>query len=364
MEGMFSLPTRQKISAYITGEWLLLASVAGLLVTSLCRKGLPAFSRADLEVVYLLATLLVAVRGLEASGLIDYLAHRLEQGRYMALKLTGGAFFLSMVVTNDVALVVLVPLTLSLRTDRKDILVILQALAVNAGSALTPFGNPQNLFLYWYYHIAPARFVAAIAPFSAIFFLLIMLAAFLVRVQDSTERRDGAIRIGGQSVVHAVLLVLVLLSVLRVLPLAVTAAVPLYAICRDRRALRIDYGLLVTFFCFFGLAENLKELLAPTLEHTDHVFLLSALASQMVSNVPATLLFAKFTPHWQALLWGSSVGGFGSLVGSLANLIAWRLYTNHRSTGQPFQFTLQFLGLGYLAFFLGLGLYFCLEFTA
>lgn len=363
MGGMFSLPVRQRILAYIMGEWLLLASVAGLLGTSLWRKGLPAFSRADLEVIYILAVLLVAVRGLEASGLIDYLAHRLEQGRYIALKLTGGAFFLSMVVTNDVALVVLVPLTLSLRTDRKDILVILQALAVNAGSALTPFGNPQNLFLYWHYHIAPAIFVATIAPFSAIFFLLIMLAAFLVRVQGSAKKRDGAIRIGGQAVVYAALLLTVILSVLRFLPLQVTGAVVMYALFCDRRALRIDYGLLLTFFCFFGLAENLQQLSAATLEHTSHIFLFTALASQLISNVPATLLFAKFTPHWQPLLWGSSVGGFGSLVGSLANLIAWRLYTNHRSTGQPFRFTLQFLGLGYLAFFLGLGLYLCLECT-
>ncbi|WP_457573679.1 SLC13 family permease [Desulfolithobacter sp.] len=360
---MFPLPNRERISAYITGEWLLLTSMAGLLGTSIGRKGLPAFSRSDLEIIYILAVLLVAVRGLETSGLIDYLALRLEKGRYIALKLTGGAFFLSMVVTNDVALVVLVPLTLSLRTDRKDILVILQVLAVNAGSALTPFGNPQNLFLYWHYRIDPAGFVATIAPFSAIFFLLIMLAAFFVRVSGSTRGRDGDIPISGQGVVHAVLLLIVILSVLRILPLQATGAVAMYALSCNREALKIDYGLLLTFFCFFGLAENLQQLSAATLEHTSHVFLGTALASQLISNVPATLLFAKFTPHWQALLWGSSVGGFGSLVGSLANLIAWRLYTNHGSTGQPFRFTLQFLGLGYLAFFLGLGLYFCLEFT-
>jgi Na+/H+ antiporter NhaD/arsenite permease-like protein len=93
------------------------------------------------------------------------------------------------------------------------------------------------------------------------------------------------------------------------------------------------------------------------LQHPQHIFLFSALASQVMSNVPATLLFAEFTNQWQALLWGASVGGFGTLVASLANLIAWRLYVRNQQTANTAGFTLAFLALGFTAFFAGLLLY-------
>jgi len=101
----------------------------------------------------------------------------------------------------------------------------------------------------------------------------------------------------------------------------------------------------------------MKLLLATEIQHADHIFLFSALASQCISNVPAALLFAKFTSQWQALLWGTNVGGFGSLVGSLANLIAYRIYVRDATREETGRFTLLFVVLGYLCFFLGVGLY-------
>ena len=105
----------------------------------------------------------------------------------------------------------------------------------------------------------------------------------------------------------------------------------------------------------------MKSIFAANLENAGHIFIFSALASQVISNVPATLLFAKFTTQWKALLWGANVGGFGSLVGSLANLIAYRLYTSHKDTHNPAAFTTKFIIIGYLAFFIGIGLYFGME---
>ncbi len=310
--------------------------------------------------LFLLLALFVAVKGLEHDGLITRLSAAIERGRLVPLKLVVATFFLAMVVTNDVALLVVVPLTLALEVDRKGILVILEALAANAGSALVPIGNPQNLFIYWFYGLSPVEFVVAIAPFSLLFLALLVIASLAVRVRNGEAR--PASRHGGRSftLAYAALLLLVILAVLRVVPVAAGALVLAFALLFDRRSLRIDFALLVSFLFFFGLAENLKVLLGPRLEHSGHVFLLSALASQIMSNVPAAVLFAKFTSQWKALLWGSNVGGFGSLVGSLANLIAYKLYVSDQRTEDAVAFTTAFLVLGYAAFLAGIGLYFAL----
>ena len=160
---------------FILKEWLLVASVSGLAVTSVYLNRLPSFSRNDINIIFLLFILLVVVKGLERSRLIQWLSRYIEKGTYLPLKLVLITFSLSMLITNDAALIIVVPLTLSLNANRKDILVILEALAANAGSALTPFGNPQNLFIYWFYKIHPQNFIESIAPFSLTFLLILIL---------------------------------------------------------------------------------------------------------------------------------------------------------------------------------------------
>jgi len=150
------------------------------------------------------------------------------------------------------------------------------------------------------------------------------------------------------------------LTVFHVLPVGTGAVVIIFALISDRRALRVDYALLFSFLFFFGIADNLKSILASEISHSGHIFLLSALASQVMSNVPATLLFAKFTSNWQALLWGVSAGGFGSLFGSLANLIAYKIYITHETNSDTAGFTVRFLVMGYVALFVSMGLYFIL----
>jgi len=342
-------------------EWLLFASALGLVATSLYLKSFPAFSASEFQVLFLLLVLFVAVKGIENSGLIQRVSRNMEKGQWIPVKLVATTFFLSMVVTNDIALIVIVPLTLSLDTDRKDILVILEALAANAGSALTPFGNPQNLFLYWFYDISPVDFVATIAPFSLFFLALLLVASVMATKRNAREPQIRSTEVERSGYLYGGLLVIVALTVLRVLPFATGAIVLVYALVFDRKALRVDYGLLLTFVCFFGLADNIRILLASNLEHSGHIFMLSALSSQIMSNVPAALLFAKFTSQWQALLWGTNVGGFGGLVASFANLIAYKLYLAHADRGEIAPFTIKFIGLGYLMFFLGMGLYLAKE---
>ncbi|NOY59099.1 MAG: hypothetical protein GXO75_09220 [Calditrichaeota bacterium] len=355
------LKTQRLFLDIILKEWLLFASAVGLIVTSIYFHHIPSFSVEEIQVIFILAVLFIAVKGLEHSGLILRLSQLLEKGKFISVKLVVATFLLSMLVTNDIALIVIVPLTLLLDTNRKDILVIFEALAANAGSALTPFGNPQNLFIYWFYGIRPETFILSIAPFSVAFLIILVVMSLLIRTSNNKVSYIEPIKIKYTAFVYGALLLSLILAVLHILPVLIGVLVIIYAAVFDRKSLKIDYMLLLTFICFFGLAENMKSIFSSDIEHSGHIFIFSALVSQVISNVPATLLFAKFTAQWKALLWGSNVGGFGSLMGSLANLIAYRLYIKHESTNNMASFTIKFMVLGYIAFFIGLGLYFWME---
>lgn len=352
---------RHSLIDFILKEWLLIVSGVGVVLTSIYSGHLPAYSLQEMEVLLILFALFVVVQGLRKSGLITKYSRRIEQGKHLALKLVVTTFFLSMLVTNDVVLILTVPITLSLNIDRKDIVVILQALAANAGSALMPFGNPQNLYIYWFYDLSPIQFIASIAPFSCVFLFLLVIFSLFIETEKEPQPAAQVARVEKSAYIYGLLFLAVLLTVLRLLPVVTPFFVFLYALIFDRKALKVDYTLLISFFFFFGLAENIKFLLASDVQHSDHIFLFSVLASQVMSNVPVALLFAKFTSHWQPLLWGTNAGGFGSLFGSLANLIAYKLYINHSDTKDSALFTAKFLLIGYGAFFVSIGLYFAIQ---
>ncbi len=354
------MKSRSLLIDFVRKEWLLMSSAVSLLLTSAYIRHIPAYSVRELQVLFILLVLFIAVNGLQRSGLIIKLSQSINRGKAVAPKLIAMTFFLSMLVTNDIALIVIVPLTLLLNINRKDILVILEALAANAGSALTPFGNPQNLFIYWFYDLSPVDFLTTIAPFSFVFLLLLGAASVFIKTTKALPDTVVSTIVDKSAYAYGLALLLVLLTVLHILPVYTGLIVVVFVLLFDRKTLRIDYSLLLTFFFFFGLAENLKILLEYEISHYGHVFLFSALVSQAISNVPATLLFAKFTSNWEALLWGVNAGGFGSLFGSLANLIAYKIYVSHESTNDTARFTVRFLIAGYAAFFISTALYFLL----
>ena len=339
-------------------EWLLILSIIGFVLLSLYTRHFPAFSINELQVLFILFVLFVTVNGLQKSGLILKIAQKVEKGKLIPIKLVLATFFLSMLVTNDIALMVIVPLTLSLNINRKDILVILEALAANAGSALTPIGNPQNLYIYWFYNIHPFTFIKTISPFSLFFLVLLIISSIFIVTQK--ELKKGKIqKLNKKAYIYGIWLIVVILIVFRILPVSIGIGVIFFSVIFDRKTLYIDYALLFSFFFFFGIADNLKNIMASKIIHSTHIFLLSILTSQIISNVPATLLIAKFTSNWQALLWGVNSGGFGSLFGSLANLIAYKLYIVHNKNNNII-FTIKFLTIDYLALFISIGLYFSL----
>jgi len=243
-----------------------------------------------------------------------------------------------------------VPLVLALKNHRAALAALL-VVAANAGSALTPFGNPQNLYLYWYYGLSPKTFLLAVLPLGLGFALALSLTALAL---PAAPRRETPVpRLSGPVWPELLALLIVLLVVLKVLPLPASLAALGLLLALNRRAFRVDYGLLLTFAAFFLLVDNLEALLAPRLAHPDHVFALSVLLSQGLSNVPTAILLAPLTENWRALLWGVNVGGFGTPIASMANLIAFRIFTAEADFSERRRFLRYYLFAEVLALLLG-----------
>ena len=347
-----------KVFEKIAGEWLLIGSLAGLGITSLWRGHFPAYSVTDFHVIFILFVFLIIIKGLEESHFLVRLAAKAQAGRRLPVKLVLLTAVLSMFVTNDVALLTMVPLTLALDLKRKHILVILEALSANAASALTPFGNPQNIFIFYHYHLHPAAFIRVILPFFLFFTGLIVVLAWREGDGEAAGRVDPPAlgTLEGKGYAYGIFFIIFIVAVLKFAPLWLGVIPVAYALFFDRRSLAIDWLLLLTFLAFFGFTDNLVHLLRFDLNTPARVFLFSAVGSQAISNVPSALLFADFTRHWPALLWGVSVGGFGNLIGSLASLIAYRLYK--AKTERTGAFLVAFHLYGYAMFLFGIGLFF------
>ena len=341
-----------KVIEKMAGEWLLIASLVGLGITSLWRGHFPAYSATDFHVVYILFVFLVIIKGLEESHLLRKIAMSVQAGKKVEVKLVLLTAFLSMFVTNDVALLTVVPLTLALEIEGKELLVILEALSANAASALTPFGNPQNIFIFYHYHISPIAFIEAIFPFCLVSIVFILSVTWWRRGRDCGKGKRQTVLVESRGKLYGLFFFVFILAVLKLIPLWFGGFALVYALIFDRRSLKIDGFLLLTFLAFFGFTDNLVHLLQFDLNTPIRTFFYAAWGSQLISNVPSALFFADFTSHWRALLWGVSVGGFGNLIGSLASLIAYRLYK--AKMAQTRSFLLKFHLYGYGTFLLGI----------
>jgi Na+/H+ antiporter NhaD/arsenite permease-like protein len=302
----------------------------------------PALAQVDWPTIAALAGLLVLSRGLEDSG---YLAHagrwllgRVRGERLLAALLVLFAAALSAVVTNDVALFIVVPLTLGLRALAElpvGRLVIFQALAVNAGSAISPIGNPQNLFLWQASGASFGEFLLAMSPLALALLLLLLAAVPLgFPARRITAAPAAAIPQLNRRLLWLSLLLYPPFLLLTDLGFAVYAAmlVVLLYLLLHRQVLRgVDWLLLLVFVLMFidlGLLASLpavRELAGGIDGLPGGAFTAGVLLSQLISNVPAAIFLEGLTEDWRRLAWGVSVGGFGMAIGSLANLIALRL---------------------------------------
>ena len=299
----------------------------------------------DLRTIGMLFSLMVIMAGLTRLGVFAVACQRLlavaRSPRRLSLALTLLAFFSSMLITNDVALVTFVPLALlALRPLGSERLtcftVVMMTVAANLGSMFTPVGNPQNLYLYSVSHLSLADFLLLMLPYTlaALVMLVLVVFAFAQVPAGSPEAvspQGTAGRISATRVVPwAVVFACALLSVARVLPFQVTVVASVaVGLAVDRGAiLHVDYALLATFIAFFifvgnmGRIEAVDALIARVVG--GHELAVSVIASQVLSNVPAAILLSGFTSNWAALIVGTNLGGLGTLIASMASLISYK----------------------------------------
>ena len=304
----------------------------------------------NMPVLSVLFCLMVVIGGLRESGVfaavLARLLLRLGTMRQLAAVLIFSCFFVSMWVTNDVSLLTFVPFSLMalprISSERQIALVIvLQTLAANLGSMCTPVGNPQNLYLYFYYGMDLGTFLSLLLPYTLVSLALLALSVFLLpgtpipmsaRLAARRTRNLPVLAPPRQLWLLGGMFSLSLLTVAHVLDyrltLAIVAAVT--ALTRPRYFRYADYRLLGTFVAFFVLIGNMSQLTAfreiLTGYLAGHEFLIALLASQIISNVPAAVLLSGFTDQGAALLLGTDIGGLGTLVASMASLISYGMF--------------------------------------
>jgi len=329
---------------FLHDRFLHLLVVLGLLLACFVPFRLAELPGAvDWPTIITLCGLLMLTKGIEASGYFDVLGRRLVQGfrhqRQLALFLVAAAALLSTFLTNDVALFILVPLTLSLRKYSAlpiARLIIFEALAVNAGSLLTPIGNPQNILLWRHGEAGFAGFIWQMLPLAGWLVLsLLLLTACCFRAKKIEQHQTSEDAPWQRRLLFASALLYLLFITALELDIAVWGLVLVFATffaLARRILLSIDWSLLVVFIVMFIDVFLLTKL--PLVQSTLHLagqlpaggqFLLAAGLSQVISNVPATILLLSSLPPSVLLAWAVNIGGFGLLPGSLANLIALRM---------------------------------------
>jgi Na+/H+ antiporter NhaD/arsenite permease-like protein len=336
--------------ARLMAEWLLITFGALTVGLALIDPQPLASYRHWLQLPTLagLLGLLIAIQGIRDSGWVQHAAVamvlRMHSLRGLGLLLVAATALLSMVLTNDVSLFVIVPLTLAIGaiTHLPVVrLVVLEALAVNAGSTLSPIGNPQNLLLWQYSQLSFLRFALSMLPAAAVMLVLVgALAFFWLPRQRITLARENiddtpvSSRIGAGSL--AALLGMVLMIEYGHAPLGAVVLLVFYVLLARSSLARVDWLLLITFAAIFVGLGHVAEL--PSIRHAlDQLdfhqpltlYASGVIVSQLISNVPATVLLLDRVPDVMALAVAVNVGGFGIVIGSLANLIALRL------AGQP-----------------------------
>lgn len=341
-----NLLNKHNIIEFVKKECVLITALLLALITSFF--SMPKLEYIDFKVIILLFNLMIIVAAFKELKILDYFAAVLVENctsiRKISFALIAITFLGAMIVTNDVALITFIPITLIVgRKLKMDVMkiVILQTIGANLGSALTPMGNPQNLFIYSFYNIEPVEFLKITLPFTLISCILISCVILFGKNKkiDIINLEKENIKSKNKTIIYSILLLIVLGSVFKIVDYRLAFVITLVGIFILDKELfkKVDYSLLLTFagfFIFIGNISNMsyiKEALSRLLEAPQSTYYGGLIGSQFISNVPATMLLSGFTENYKELLLGVNVGGLGTLIASLASVISYKLYINENS---------------------------------
>ena len=299
----------------------------------------------DLKTLSCLFCVLAVVCALKNVRFFYILAERIvrccKNARLSVLALVYITFIGSMLIANDMALLTFLPLgyyVLSTTGKEKYMAVtfILQNIAANLGGMLTPFGNPQNLYLYTKFNIPVGEFMTIMAPPFLLAISLITLCCLIFIKAEPMEVAESDVSLPrGRTALYLVLFALSIAIVFRGIPYQIgLAVIPAVLLVADRKALKmVDYPLLLTFVFFFIFAGNMaridavQQVFSALMEKS--ALLVSVISCQFISNVPSSILLSQFTGNYADLLVGVNIGGVGTLIASLASLITFSQYNSH-----------------------------------
>jgi len=266
---------------------------------------------------------------------------KLHTLRNATLGLVMITFVGSMLLANDMALLTFLPLGFFVlnSTDNKKAMAftfIMQNIAANLGGMVTPFGNPQNLYLYSYFNIGTVEFVKIMLPSFVTATLLIVGICLLVKPTPLTLKNDEEYHLPlGRTVIYSVLFIASILIVFRVIPYLVgTLVITVILLFLDKKSVKeVNYPLLATFCAFFVFSGNLARIPAVSQFFSGllpiNTLLFGILSCQCISNVPSAVLLSHFTTDYARLLPAVNIGGLGTLIASLASLITFSEYKKH-----------------------------------
>ncbi len=326
---------------------LCIATIAALITCCIVPPDEKYLSYFDFKTLTCLFCVLAVVCALRNVSFFTILAKKIvklfKNTRASILALVYITFLGSMLIANDMALLTFLPLgyfVLSSTGKQKYMAFtfIMQNIAANLGGMLTPFGNPQNLYLFTKFTIPTTEFIKTMLPPFCISVALITACCFIFVKKETLEISGEDLALPkARTIIYGVLFALSILIVFRFLHFLIGfIIVSLSLLFLDRKALKkVDYGLLFTFVAFFVFSGNMARI--PAVKNlfenllSKNVLFLSAFSCQFISNVPSAILLSQFTSQWQPLLVGVNIGGTGTLISSLASLITFREYTKHNA---------------------------------
>lgn len=299
----------------------------------------------DFKTLTCLFCVLAVVCALKNIRFFYALAHKIvelfKNSRMAILALVYITFIGSMLIANDMALLTFLPLGyIVLHATGKEkymaFTFIMQNIAANLGGMLTPFGNPQNLYLYSKFDIPTLEFMGIMAlPFVLSILLITICCLVFVKKEELVVPEEKIILPKARTIIYLLLFIFSIIIVFRVIPYWIgLIVIPIVLLFMDKDALKqVDYPLLLTFVFFFVFSGNMsridgvRKLFDMLLEKNTLLF--SILSCQVISNVPSAILLSQFTTNYKALLIGVNIGGVGTLISSLASLITFREYVHH-----------------------------------
>ncbi len=350
---------------------MLIAMLAALITSIIVPPDSEYIEYFDFKTLTCLFCVLAVVCALKNVRFFYILARKVvilfKNARMSILALVYVTFIGSMLIANDMALLTFLPLGyLVLSATGKEkymaFTFIMQNIAANLGGMLTPFGNPQNLFLYTKFEIPTLEFMGIMAPPFILSVILITVCCFIFVKPEPLSLSDEKTELNPiRTVIYLLLFALSILIVFRGIPYIIgLIVIPIVLMIMDRKALAaVDYPLLLTFVFFFifsgnmGRIDAVNNLFSGLLDKSTLIF--SALSCQIISNVPSAILLSQFTDNYRELLLGVNIGGAGTLIASLASLITFREYVSH-NPGKAGSYILRFSAFNFA--FLGILLLF------